>query len=95
MLQTLTTIGLVQAARLHKTKSDHVLTALNTQQTDSTGGGDAGVCVSGTAVDSFGDGCSWYDGNPDGCGHYDTFEFSASSECCACGGGLGSAPSDA
>lgn len=37
--------------------------------------------------DSFGDGCGWYDANPEGCGMYDHAQFYANLECCACGGG--------
>ena len=45
-------------------------------------------CTSGRAVDTFGDGCDWYDRNPDGCGNYDHEGFTAARECCACGGGV-------
>ena len=38
-------------------------------------------------VDTFGDGCEWYDANPDGCGGYDWDEFVSEEQCCACGGG--------
>lgn len=41
-------------------------------------------CVDGDGVDSFGDGCGWYWENPDGCGDYDTDDFAANDECCAC-----------
>ena len=44
-------------------------------------------CVSGDAVDNFGDGCDWYVGMPDSCGNYDHEFFTAAVECCACGGG--------
>ena len=46
-----------------------------------------GMCEDGEGVDSFGDGCDWYDDNESGCGNYDTEDFSAADECCACGGG--------
>ena len=35
-------------------------------------------------VDSFGDGCEWYDENPDSCGNYDTDDWSSWDSCCAC-----------
>ena len=39
--------------------------------------------------DEWGDTCTdWYDDNPDGCGDYDDTDFTASEQCCACGGGL-------
>ena len=39
--------------------------------------------------DEYGDTCTdWYDDNPDGCGDYDDTDFTASEQCCACGGGL-------
>lgn len=41
-------------------------------------------CVNGTGVDDFGDGCDWYDANPDGCGSYDTADFVAADQCCVC-----------
>ena len=41
-------------------------------------------CVDGTGVDSWGDGCDWYDANPTGCGGYDTDTFVAEDECCVC-----------
>jgi hypothetical protein len=44
-------------------------------------------CVSGAAVDSFGDSCAWYEHNPESCGSYDHELFRATDECCACGGG--------
>lgn len=47
----------------------------------------AGECVDGTGVDSFGDGCWWYDSYPSGCGGYDTSTFSSNEQCCSCGGG--------
>jgi len=38
--------------------------------------------------DRHGDTCTkYYDENPHGCGHYDTHTFTASVQCCACGGG--------
>jgi len=30
----------------------------------------------------------WYDTYPSGCGNYDSTEFTASSLCCSCGGGI-------
>ena len=44
------------------------------------------TCTSGDGVDTFGDGCDWYDANPDGCGDYDSADFVAGDQCCACGG---------
>merc|ERR1711934_759075 len=41
-------------------------------------------CENGDGLDSFGDGCDWYDANPSGCGSYDTADFVAADECCAC-----------
>ena len=40
-------------------------------------------------ADSFGDGCEWYTdkGNWSECGMYDDDDFTASRDCCACGGG--------
>lgn len=35
-----------------------------------------------------GDGCSWYNSNPDYCGVFDTASFVTSDECCGCGGGM-------
>jgi len=40
-----------------------------------------------SAGDSWGDGCAWYVGSEDYCGHYDTADFIASEMCCACSGG--------
>lgn len=37
-----------------------------------------------TAVDSWGDDCSWYDSRPETCGLYDTADFAAMDACCAC-----------
>lgn len=37
-----------------------------------------------STADSFGDDCTWYYGAEDGCGYYDTAEFSAMTQCCAC-----------
>ena len=49
-------------------------------------------CYSDDAsVDSFGDGCDWYDANPEGCGAYDSETFTASELCCACDGGWSAA----
>ena len=47
----------------------------------------SGDCADGSGVDSFGDGCDWYDANESGCGNYDTADFTSADECCACGGG--------
>ena len=44
----------------------------------------AGSCEDGPGVDSFGDGCDWYDANPSGCGGYDTADFTSAEECCIC-----------
>ena len=39
--------------------------------------------------DSGGDTCTeWYDSRPSTCGNYDTNDFSANLQCCACGGGI-------
>lgn len=35
-------------------------------------------------MDSYGDGCDWYDAHPSGCGYYDTADFNAHAMCCAC-----------
>ena len=37
--------------------------------------------------DSGGDNCTWYNMNSIACGTYDDNDFTASSVCCACGGG--------
>ena len=57
-----------------------------TDQNGSASGGDEGGCEDGSGVDSYGDGCDWYDANPDGCGGYDNDDFTSWDECCACGG---------
>ena len=52
--------------------------------------GAAAVCVnddSTTSQDGHSTCSSWYDANPQGCGHYDDRDFTASVQCCACGGG--------
>ena len=41
-------------------------------------------CTDGTGVDIGGDGCEWYYENSDSCGFYDSVDFTASNECCAC-----------
>ena len=42
-----------------------------------------------STTDSYDDACSsWYDSNPGDCGGYDDTDFTASAQCCACGGGL-------
>ena len=38
-------------------------------------------------TDSGGDGCDWYIGLENSCGSYDDGGFTASINCCACGGG--------
>ena len=43
-----------------------------------------GPCDEHDFVDSYGDGCSWYDNNQWGCGFYDTLDFVANDMCCAC-----------
>ena len=40
-----------------------------------------------TAVDSYGDDCTYYRFMPGECGMYDTADFVASTGCCGCGGG--------
>ena len=52
------------------------------------------VCESDNSIaDQDGDTCaSYYDASPDMCGEYDTETFVASIACCACGGGVTSAP---
>lgn len=49
----------------------------------------ASGCVNDDSVgDMYGDTCTmWYDTYPSGCGSYDSADFTASSSCCACGGG--------
>jgi len=37
-----------------------------------------------STTDSYGDTCSWYDGNPGWCGSYDDEDFDAARQCCAC-----------
>jgi hypothetical protein len=46
-------------------------------------------CVDSSAVDRYGDGCSWYDDYSSSCGNYDWEEFTASVDCCACQYGTG------
>jgi len=48
-----------------------------------------GTCENDDSLaDSYGDTCSsYYDSYPAGCGSYDTEEFIAARDCCACGGG--------
>lgn len=43
-----------------------------------------GECDESGQVDSYGDGCDWYDNNVWGCGFYDTLHFQANDMCCAC-----------
>jgi len=38
----------------------------------------------GDFVDSYGDGCDWYDYAPQDCGHYDTDDFHSNEMCCGC-----------
>ena len=38
----------------------------------------------GDFVDSYGDGCDWYDYAPEDCGHYDTDDFHSNEMCCGC-----------
>lgn len=47
------------------------------------------VCMSSNATDLAGDGCSWYAGadRQGYCGTYDSDSFTASVDCCECGGG--------
>jgi hypothetical protein len=48
----------------------------------------ASTCVDDNSTkDSTGDDCSWYTRYPSTCGNYDSSEFVATNECCACGGG--------
>ena len=35
----------------------------------------------------YGDGCEWYDENPDTCGDYDDDDFESAEVCCSCAGG--------
>ena len=46
-----------------------------------------GQCTDIDGEDSFGDSCDYYTDGPDACGQYDTGNFIASENCCACGGG--------
>ena len=42
-----------------------------------------------STTDPYGYTCSsWYDNYPGSCGSYDDADFTASAQCCACGGGL-------
>ena len=41
----------------------------------------------GDVVDSEGNKCAWYYNNTDSCGVYDTDDFNATNDCCACYGG--------
>ena len=62
-----------------------LLGATAAQQTYYTG------CSDGWGVDSGGDGCDYYldaiNNGYDECGDFDSDDFTASWECCACGGG--------
>lgn len=55
------------------------------------------VCTdsNNSTTDSVGDSCSWYIGHESACGSYDTDNFTASTMCCACGGGVTQAEVDA
>ena len=57
-------------------------------QTTTTGGPPSTLdtCENGPGVDSFGDGCEWYDMYPTDCGWYDTATWSSHEACCACKG---------
>ena len=59
------------------------------------GGGDDCSDTNGSAIDSYGDDCDWYDSNPTGCGDYDDSDFSSNAMCCGCGGGDDGAPTSA
>ena len=49
----------------------------------------ASGCVNDYSTsDTYGDTCLWYDSNSGGCGSFDDADFTASAQCCACGGGL-------
>ena len=41
-------------------------------------------CVDGALLDAGGDGCDWYYLNDSSCGYWDTSEFKAMEQCCAC-----------
>ena len=41
-------------------------------------------CVDGEGTDSGGDGCEWYMSNDSQCGWWDTDDFVAAEQCCAC-----------
>jgi len=47
------------------------------------------LCIDDNSIaDRYGDTCeTFYDNSPRYCGEYDTDEFKAMRECCACGGG--------
>lgn len=73
-----------------KSKVHHLNKAFQLAQTKlraQTKAREGGECEDMGGVDTFGDGCDWYDANPDGCGFYDWEEFVSEEECCACGGG--------
>merc|ERR550539_1614533 len=50
---------------------------------------DAVTCIdtNGGKTDLGGDGCDFYHDYPRECGDFDDFDFTATSLCCACGGG--------
>ena len=63
-----------------------LLGATAAQETSYTG------CQDGWGVDAGGDDCQWYynelmNNGLDACGDFDSDDFTASNECCACGGG--------
>ena len=43
-----------------------------------------GGCDSTPFADSYGDGCDWYYSYSEYCGDYDTEDFHANEDCCAC-----------
>ena len=47
-------------------------------------------CDTTSFADSYGDGCDWYYDNLSDCGNYDTEDFHANDDCCACMTGGGS-----
>ena len=53
---------------------------------DNMAEAEADTCENGPGVDSYGDGCEWYDDYPTDCGWYDTATWSSLDACCACKG---------
>ena len=45
---------------------------------------DTNVVDGQTTLDTFHDGCEWYNEFPEGCGLYDDEDFIAKEMCCAC-----------